>query len=262
MIGHPTILTIAGSDSSGGAGIQADLKTIAAHGCYGASVITAVTAQNSTAIKSILQMPDFSIQDQFDALMEDLDVVAIKIGMLGNKETIMIVSKLLEELDIPIILDPIMISSSGATLLEKEAVDILKEELFPKVYLLTPNIPEAIALSGKKIETLMDMQEACTNLGAKNVLIKGGHCEGNIITDLLYCDGVFNEFTHRKIPSQNTHGTGCTLSSAIACNIALGDNLDEACDKAVKYVAKAILESYPTGKRAGSLNHLYNIKGI
>ncbi len=262
MIAHPTILTIAGSDSSAGAGIQADLKTIAAHGCYGASVITSVTAQNTTGVKSILQIPDFSIENQFNAVMEDLNVVAIKIGMLGNKEAIMILSKLLKDVDIPIILDPIMIASSGEELLEKEAIKALKEELFPKAYLLTPNIPEAENLTGMKIDTLMDMQEACTKLGTENVLLKGAHREGNIITDLLYHDGVFHEFTHRKIPAKNTHGTGCTLSSAIAANLSLGEELEEACDKAIKYVAKAILESYPTGKGNGSLNHLYNIKGL
>ncbi len=260
MIANPTVLTIAGSDSSGGAGIQADLKTIAAHSCYGASVITAVTAQNTTGVKSILQMPDFSIENQFNAVIEDLDVKVIKIGMLGNKESVLMLSKLLESLEIPIILDPIMIGTSGKELLEKEAIKSLKEELFPKAYLLTPNIPEAELFTGMKIENVEDMKEACKQMWSENVLLKGGHLDSNVLVDILYMDGAFYEFKHRKIKSQNTHGTGCTLSSAIASNLAKEMTLVDACEEAVSYVAKAIIESYPTGKGSGSLNHCFMVK--
>ncbi len=261
MMSHPIVLTIAGSDSCAGAGIQADLKTIAAHRCYGASVITAVTAQNTTGIKGIVQMPAQSIKEQFEAVMEDMQVAAIKIGMLSGEENIIQLGELLEGVEIPIILDPIMISSSGVELLNKAAIKALQKHLFSKVTLLTPNIPEAALLAGKKIESVEDMKAACLEIEAPSILLKGGHMQGNIIVDVLYHDGEFSEFKHRKIKSQNTHGTGCTLSSAIASNLAQGLDMVEACDEAIVYLAKTILEAYPTGKGSGSLNHLYMIKG-
>ncbi len=260
MIAYPTVLTIAGSDSSAGAGIQADIKTIAAHGCYGASVITAVTAQNTTGVQSVLEMPDFSIENQFNAVIEDLQVHAIKIGMLSSKEQIFMLSKLLEKEDIKVIYDTVMVSSSGRELLQKEAIALLKTHLFPKVFLLTPNIPEAEILTGMTIRSVEDMKEACRQIEVENILLKGGHLEGNILVDVLYTDGEFYEFKHRKIKTKNTHGTGCTLSSAIASNLAKEKRLIESCEHAIEYVAKAIIESYPTGKGSGSLNHCFMVK--
>ena len=256
----PIVLTIAGSDSSGGAGIQADLKTIAAHGCYGASVITTVTAQNTQGVKGILEIPDFSIEAQFDAVVEDLDVQVIKVGMLSSNASIMILATLLDKVQMKVVLDPIIATSDKTELLQKEAIAFLKEQLFPKVFLLTPNIPEAEILTGMKIENVEDMKAACQAINAENVLLKGGHMQGNVLVDVLYADGGFHEFKHRKIASQNTHGTGCTLSSAIASNLALGEDLPSACDAAINYVAKAIIESYPTGKGSGSLNHCFMVK--
>jgi hydroxymethylpyrimidine/phosphomethylpyrimidine kinase len=255
-----TILTIAGSDSSAGAGIQADLKTIAAHGCYGTSVITTITAQNTQGVQGILEVPDFSIKAQFEAVVEDLDVAIIKVGMLSSKASIMIVSKLLESVDMKVVLDPIISTSDKTELLQKEAIELLKAQLFPKVFLLTPNIPEAELLTGMKIENVADMKAACREIKVENILLKGGHMEGNILVDVLYANGEFYEFKHRKIKTQNTHGTGCTLSSAIASNLAKEMDLPTACDEAINYVAKAIIESYPTGKGSGSLNHCFMVK--
>jgi hydroxymethylpyrimidine/phosphomethylpyrimidine kinase len=255
-----TILTIAGSDSSAGAGIQADLKTIAAHGCYGASVITTITAQNTMGVQELLAIPPSMIEAQAIAVIEDLDVSVIKIGMLSTSESIMIVAKLLEQVEIKAVLDPIIATSDKTELLQKEAIELLKEQLFPKVFLLTPNIPEAELLTGMKIENVADMKAACKEIWAENILLKGGHLEGNILVDVLYHDGEFYEFKHRKISSQNTHGTGCTLSSAIASNLACEMDLPTACDAAINYVAKAIIESYPTGKGSGSLNHCFVVK--
>ncbi len=255
------VLTIAGSDPSGGAGIQADLKSISANGGYGVSVLTALTSQNTQGVQSVFAVPKKVIESQFRALVEDMHIDAIKIGMLHSKEAIMIVAKLLESCDVPVILDPILSSSSGDELLQKEAIEALQTQLFPKVHLLTPNIPEAEILTGQKIENVEDMKKACKEIWAENVLLKGGHLEGNILVDVLYHDGEFYEFKHRKIRSNNTHGTGCTLASAIATHLAKEKTLYDAVDAGISYVTKAIIESYPTGKGRGSLNHFYMIKG-
>jgi len=255
-----TILTIAGSDPSGGAGIQADLKTIAANGGYGLSVITALTTQNSQGVQSIFEVPSSVIESQFKALLEDFHIDVIKIGMLHSIESIMIVSELLEMCDISVVLDPILSSSHGDELLQKEAIDALQTHLFPKVHLLTPNIPEAQILTGKEIKSVADMKAACKEIWAENILLKGGHLEGNILEDVLYTDGEFHTFKHRKIQSNNTHGTGCTLSSAIATHLAQKKPLVEAVEAGIAYVKKAIIESYPTGKGRGSLNHFYMLR--
>jgi len=253
----PIVLTIAGSDSSGGAGIQADLKTIAANGCYGASVITAVTSQNTQGVKDIFDLPVEVIKSQFNALIEDLDVRVIKIGMLGSVEAIMIVDKLLKKAKIPFVIDPVLSASDATTLLEDKAVETLKEKLLKKAFLITPNIPEAEVLVGFEIKTVEDMKAACMQMDGENILLKGGHLEGNILVDVLYHDTQFYEFKHRKIQTKNTHGTGCTLASAITSNLALGYELPEACERAVEYVKRAILENYPTGEGKGSLNHFF-----
>lgn len=255
----PIVLTIAGSDSSGGAGIQADLKTIAANSCYGASVITAVTSQNTQGVKDIFDLPVEVIKSQFNAVVEDLDVQVIKVGMLGSVEAIMIVDKLLKKAKIPFLLDPVMSASDSTTLLKKDALSALKS-LIKKSFLVTPNIPEVEVLVGFDIKTVEDMKAACLQMDAQSILLKGGHLEGNILVDILYHDKQFYEFKHRKITTKNTHGTGCTLASAIASQLAKGLELPEACEEAIEYLKKAILENYPTGQGNGSVNHFYMIK--
>ncbi len=252
----PIVLTIAGSDSSGGAGIQADLKTIAANSCYGASVITAVTSQNTQGVKDVFDLPTKVIKSQFDAVVEDLDVQVIKVGMLGSVEAIMIVDKLLKKAKIPFVLDPMMLASDSTQLLKKDALSALKS-LIKKAFLVTPNIPEAEVLVGFEIKTVEDMKAACMQIDAQSILLKGGHLEGNVLVDVLYHDKQFYEFKHRKIVAKNTHGTGCTLASAIASHLAKGLELPEACEEAIEYVKKAILENYPTGQGSGSLNHFF-----
>ena len=256
----PIVLTIAGSDSSGGAGIQADLKTIAANGCYGASVITSVTAQNTLGISDIHDLPTSVIKSQFEAVIDDLDVKVVKIGMLNSKEIIMTVDKLLKKAKIPFVLDPVMSAKDSTSLLEESALKELKS-MMKKSFLLTPNIPEAEVLVGFEIKTVEDMKAACLQIDAQSILLKGGHLEGNILVDILYHDKNFYEFKHRKIQAKNTHGTGCTLASAIASQLALGESLPEACENAIEYVKKAILENYSTGQGSGSLNHFFMLKG-
>jgi len=255
----PIVLTIAGSDSSGGAGIQADLKTIAANGCYGASVITSVTAQNTLGISDIHDLPTSVIKSQFEAVIDDLDVKVVKIGMLNSKEIIMTVDKLLKKAKIPFVLDPVMSAKDSTSLLEESALKALKS-MMKKSFLLTPNIPEAEVLVGFEIKTVEDMKAACLQIDAQSILLKGGHLEGNILVDILYHDKNFYEFKHRKIQAKNTHGTGCTLASAIASQLALGESLPEACENAIEYVKKAILENYSTGQGSGSLNHFFMLK--
>lgn len=256
----PIVLTIAGSDSSGGAGIQADLKTIAANGCYGASVITSVTAQNTLGISDIHDLPTSVIKSQFEAVIDDLDVKVVKIGMLNSKEIIMTVDKLLKKAKIPFVLDPVMSAKDSTSLLEESALKELKS-MMKKSFLLTPNIPEAEVLVGFEIKTVEDMKAACLQIDAQSILLKGGHLEGNILVDILYHDKNFYEFKHRKIQAKNTHGTGCTLASAIASQLALGETLPEACENAIEYVKKAILENYSTGQGSGSINHFFMLKG-
>lgn len=256
----PIVLTIAGSDSSGGAGIQADLKTIAANGCYGASVITSVTAQNTLGISDIHDLPTSVIKSQFEAVIDDLDVKVVKIGMLNSKEIIMTVDKLLKKAKIPFVLDPVMSAKDSTSLLEESALKALKS-MMKKSFLLTPNIPEAEVLVGFEIKTVEDMKAACLQIDAQSILLKGGHLEGNILVDILYHDKNFYEFKHRKIQAKNTHGTGCTLASAIASQLALGESLPEACENAIEYVKKAILENYSTGQGSGSINHFFMLKG-
>ena len=253
----PIVLTIAGSDSSGGAGIQADLKTIAANGCYGASVITSVTSQNTLGIQDVFDLPSKVIKSQFNAVVSDLDVQVVKLGMLGSKEAIKMVHKLLKDYMIPVVFDPVMVSSDGTVLLEEDAIELLKTTLIKEAFLLTPNIPEAEVLAGFEIKTVEDMKAACLQIDAQNVLLKGGHLEGNILVDILYHDKQFYEYKHRKIITQNTHGTGCTLASAIASHVALEDDLPTACEEAIEYVKKAIIDNYPTGQGSGSLNHFF-----
>ena len=258
-----TALTIAGSDSSGGAGIQADIKSISANGVYAMSVITAITAQNTMGVFDIQDVSPEMIEKQIDVIFDDIKVDAVKIGMVSKIESIKAISKALRRIDnLPkIVLDPVMVSTSGYKLLSDDAKDTLIKELFPLATLITPNILEAKEILGIKIENVDDMKEAATRLnklGSKAVLVKGGHLKGEA-TDLLY-DGVeFTYFKQERINTKNTHGTGCTLSSAIAANLAKGMTMKEAVSIGKEYITKAIENSFELGKGAGPTNHFYKL---
>lgn len=258
-----TALTIAGSDSSGGAGIQADIKSISANGVYAMSVITAITAQNTTGVFDIQDVSPEMIEKQIDVIFDDIKVNAVKIGMVSKIESIKAISKALRKINnLPkIVLDPVMVSTSGYKLLSEDAQDTLIKELFPLATLITPNILEAEEILGMKIENIDDMKEAAirlNKLGSKAVLVKGGHLKDDA-TDLLY-DGVeFTYFRQEKINTKNTHGTGCTLSSAIAANLAKGMTMKEAVSLGKEYITKAIENSFELGKGPGPTNHFYKL---
>ncbi len=262
------VLTIAGSDSSGGAGIQADIKTISALGLYACSAITAVTSQNTLGVKQIHPVPYSDVLFQIRAVMEDLEVNAIKIGMLFNEETTHAVKDALKEADFKgkIILDPVMQATSGATLAQKQAIKTMTDELFPLADLITPNLAEASLLCNmEQITDEEQMRQAAlyikNSLGAKQVLIKGGHLQNLFSRDIfLNSESVFLEFDSKKLESRNTHGTGCTLSSAIASYCALGYEMPVAIQKAKTFVYNAIENSMSLnlGKGHGSLNHFFN----
>lgn len=259
------VLTIAGSDSGGGAGIQADLKTFSALGCYGTSVITAVTAQNTLGIKSIHSIPVHVIIDQLQAVLTDIKPVAIKIGMINRAEVVDAIYKELIKYDkVPIILDPVMVATSGHKLIEPNTIIHLKEKLFAAATLITPNIDEAIILSGQKINSVEQMITAGKNIvnqGVNAVLIKGGHLPGLIMYDVLIeRDHEPVIFESPFIPSKNLHGTGCTLSSAIAAEMAKYNNLSVAIKKAKQYLNNAILagSAVKTGTGNGPLNHFFD----
>ncbi|KQM74840.1 hydroxymethylpyrimidine/phosphomethylpyrimidine kinase [Pedobacter sp. Leaf216] len=260
------VLTIAGSDSGGGAGIQADLKTFSALGCFGTSVITAVTAQNTMGVKSVHGIPTEIIKDQLQAVMDDIAPVAIKIGMINRAEVVQVIVKALSSYSnpAPIILDPVMVATSGHRLIEPDTVNLLIEKLFPIVSLVTPNIDEAVILSGQPIHNLEDMIAAGYKIiqkGANAILLKGGHLAGPIIYD-VFINGkdapVILESAF--IASKNLHGTGCTLSSAIAAEMAKGYDLLTAIKLAKKYISEALQSgsNVTTGKGNGPLNHFFN----
>ncbi len=263
-------MTIAGSDSSGGAGIQADLKTIGANGCYGMSVITALTAQNTVGVTSIHSVPVHFVQQQLEAVLADIGTDAVKIGMLFSPELIVAVAEQLKKFAVAnIVLDPVMIAQSGDKLIQDEAVDALKSYLIPMASLITPNLPETSVLLGREI-TSMDMaydaaKELC-RLGCTNVLIKGGHLAGQDSDDCLYL-GDKDEMIFldaKRIETQNNHGTGCTLSSAIASGLARGDDTVTAVRKAKQYITGAIAAGadYTLGKGHGPVHHFYQFEQI
>lgn len=255
-------LTIAGSDCSGGAGIQADLKAFSAHGVYGASVITSVVAENTVRVISVHNVPAPEIEKQIDAVFEDVEIDAVKLGMLPTAEIIKAVAdKLRQYKPAHIVCDPVMVATSGDALSESGIDKAFIEYLFPIVELITPNIPEAMALSGVKITTLDDMRKAAETLlkkGAKNVLVKGGHLTDDA-ADILLGETGERVFTSRRVNSPNTHGTGCTLSSAIAANLALGNAIDTAVGNAKNYVTEAIENSYTVGKGHSPVHHFYKL---
>ncbi|MHB8124923.1 MAG: bifunctional hydroxymethylpyrimidine kinase/phosphomethylpyrimidine kinase [Desulfitobacteriaceae bacterium] len=256
------VLTIAGSDCSGGAGIQADLKTFSAHAVYGMSVITAVTAQNTQGVFAVQNIDQDVIAKQIEAIFDDIEVDGVKIGMVSQVSTIEVIAELLEKYaPSVIVVDPVMISKSGYHLLNPDAEATLIKLLLPLAVIVTPNIPEAEVISKMPISTLLQMEEAAKvihQMGAKNVLLKGGHLE-NDSTDILYDGREFSYFPSIRINTKNTHGTGCTLSSAITANLALGYNIVQAVSEAKEYITTGIKHSFSIGKGVGPTHHFYSL---
>lgn len=259
-----TALTIAGSDSSGGAGIQADIKTMISNGVYAMSAITALTAQNTTGVTAIMEVtPDF-LGEQMDNIFTDIYPDAVKIGMVSSGALIRKIAEKLEQYQAEnIVVDPVMVATSGAKLISDEAVDTLKERLLPMAAVLTPNIPEAEVLAGMEVKTEEDMIEAAKYISEKYhcaVLCKGGH-QLNDANDLLYRNGSYRWFYGQRIDNPNTHGTGCTLSSAIASNLAKGFDLDTSVERAKLYISGALSAMLDLGKGSGPMNHGFDIHG-
>ena len=264
MFRYPVALTIAGSDSGGGAGIQADLKTFSALGVFGASVITSITAQNTTGVRGIQAVSPEIVEGQINAVFEDITVDAVKIGMLHNREAARIVACAIDRFSLSkVILDPVMISTSGSKLMEDETIEVIVNELFPKVMLVTPNIDEAASLSGMPIRNEEEMEKAAQELlarGCRSVLMKGGHLEGSERADILFTkDAAPLRLVVPAVQTQNTHGTGCTLSSAIAAYMALGKELPDAVKLAKEYITAALEAGadVQTGHGHGPMNHLF-----
>ena len=257
------ILIIAGSDSSGGAGIQADIKTVTALGSYAMTAITAVTIQNTTGVKSIIPIEPKKISDQIEFTSKDIKPDAIKIGMLHSTQVIESVIRSLDLIKVKkIILDPVMIAKGGAKLIDDKAVELLKNKLIEKVTLITPNIPEAEILTRTKIKNKEDMIFAASiliNLGAKNVFIKGGHLDAKLVHDIFVNKKEIMIIKNKRITTSNTHGTGCTLSSAISTFFACGKTLKKSCELATKYVNNSIRSNLNYGKGHGPINHLSSI---
>lgn len=256
----PVAMTIAGSDSGGGAGIQADLKTFSALGVYGASTLTAITAQNTVAVTAVHELPTDIIAAQIEAVVTDIGVDAVKTGMLSSPAIVETVALELRRHGIEnLVVDPVMVAKSGDPLLRQEAVESLKTLLVPLASLVTPNIPEAETLTGMKIETGEDVREAARRivaLGARAVVVKGGHLSGPA-TDLLYDGSEFTEFTSERFDTVNTHGTGCTFASATAAGLAQGKSALDAVAQAKEFVTEAIRNSYPLGQGHGPVHHFY-----
>ncbi|MBN2397957.1 MAG: bifunctional hydroxymethylpyrimidine kinase/phosphomethylpyrimidine kinase [Deltaproteobacteria bacterium] len=253
------VLTIAGSDSGGGAGIQADLKTITALGGFGMSVITALTAQNTLGVHGIHEVPPDFIEKQFDAVATDIGVDAAKTGMLSSSGIMDMVARKIEQYGIEkLVVDPVMVAKGGAMLIREEAKKTLIEKLLPLAYVITPNIPEAEELTGMEIKTVDQMEEAARTIhrmGAKNVFIKGGHMTGDAL-DVLYDGTDFQRFVSERIDTKNTHGTGCTTSAAIATGLAQGMDVRAAVERAKDYITAAIRGALPIGGGHGPTNHM------
>ena len=260
-----TALTIAGSDSSGGAGIQADIKTMTMHGVYAMSAITALTAQNTTGVYGIQEASPEFLANQLDCVFTDICPDAVKIGMLSSGEIIKVVAQKLRQYGARhVVLDPVMVATSGSALMKTEAVTVMQEELFPLAEVITPNIPEAEVLTGMEIHSAEDMEQAARFLYEKfgcAVLCKGGH-RINDANDLLYWNGRAEWIEGKRIDNPNTHGTGCTLSSAIASNLALGYDLGESVRNAKAYISGALAAQLDLGKGSGPMNHAYAITSL
>ena len=263
MFPKSKVLIIAGSDSSGGAGIQADIKTVTSLGCFAMTAITAVTAQNTTGVKTIVPIKPEQISNQIEFTSKDIKPNAIKIGMLHSKQVIYAVIKSLKKIkNKKIVLDPVMVAKGGTKLINDKAISEIKKKLINKILLITPNIPEAELLTDTKINSVNDMIKAgqlLINLGAKNVLIKGGHLKSEKMYDILLNKRTIKIFKSKKYSSKNTHGTGCTLSSAIAANLSCGKDLIKSCELGIKYVNEAIKSNLNLGKGNGPINHLNSI---
>jgi hydroxymethylpyrimidine/phosphomethylpyrimidine kinase len=255
------VLTIAGSDSSGGAGVQADLKTFAALGVYGMSVITALTAQNTREVTAVHEAPTDFIAAQIDAVVQDIRPDAVKTGMLSSAAIIGVVAEKLRQHGLEnIVVDPVMVAKSGAKLLRDDAVDALRERLLPLADVVTPNIPETEVLVGYEPRTYLQVQEAAREIqamGPKAVVIKGGHREGETVVDTLLDGRDIHEFSGPRVHTSSTHGTGCTFASAIAAHLALGLELREAVGAAREYLEGALLNAYPVGHGHGPVNHFW-----
>jgi hydroxymethylpyrimidine/phosphomethylpyrimidine kinase len=258
----PKALTIAGSDSGGGAGIQADLKTFAAHGVYGTSAITAVTAQNTREVIAVAEVPEEVVAAQIDSVLEDIGAGAIKTGMLSSARIVSTVVERIEAWGIPTVVDPVMISKSGNFLLSPDAVGAVKRQLIPVSLIVTPNYHEASELTGIEIDSDEDAREAAralADMGARIVVIKGGHRPGAPI-DLVYDGSSFGELSAERIETENTHGTGCTFSAAIAANLALGFGPIESVARAKLYLTEALRTSYRVGGGHSPVNHLFALE--
>lgn len=261
------VLTIAGSDSGGCAGIQADIKTISACGAFAMSAITAVTSQNTLGVTFIEELSSQSVESQIDAVLSDIGADSVKTGMLFSEKLIVTISKALKKHGVKnYVLDPVMIASSGAKLLQEQAQYALKKELLPMCTLITPNIPEGESIAKIKIETEYHMKEACRiikDMGAEAVLLKGGHLKEDSSTDILFDGKNFYTFSSKRILTKNTHGTGCTYSAAIAAFLAKGDSLYSAVENAKHYIATAIEygKDFKIGAGSGPVDHFFTLRG-
>lgn len=251
-------LTIAGTDPSGGAGIQADLKTFQELQSYGMSVITSVVAQNTTGVQSVHHIPLEMIEDQLESVFSDMPVHAFKTGMIANIDMMEVIQAKIADKDIPFVIDPVMVATSGDALISEDARDYLRDNLLPECKVVTPNLPEAEFLTGEKIETVEAMQDAAKKIvheyGAGAALVKGGHLVGDAV-DFLYDGKEMHTFTEKRIDTVNTHGTGCTYSAAITAYLSHGLSLLEAVEKSKHYVTEAIKQSFDLGKGSGPTNH-------
>lgn len=261
-----TALTIAGSDSGGGAGIQADLKTFAAHGLFGTSAITAITAQNTVGVTAASALAADLVIAQIEAVAADIHVHATKTGMLASAAIVEAVAASIAELELPlVVVDPVMVAKSGDQLLDDDALTAVRRELLPRALVVTPNIPEAEVLSGRTIDSLDDAREAARiihGFGPTAVVVKGGHGSGDSLVDLLFDGHAFHEFRTPRIDTRNTHGTGCTFASAVAARLALGHALPLAVSGAQAYVAGAIRHGLAIGHGHGPLDHFWNRDGL
>lgn len=253
-------LTIAGSDSGAGAGIQADLKTFASLGVYGTSVITAITAQNTVGVTRVLDLPTELVAAQIDAVIKDIGTHALKTGMLSNAAIIEVVAAKIKEYHLEnLVVDPVMVAKSGDLLLRRDAIEALRSCLLPLAATVTPNLPEATELTGIQVSNEREIKEAAKRIlgmGAKSVVVKGGHRKGPA-TDLFYDGKKFRELKAPRVRTQNTHGTGCTFSAAIAANLAKGDSLEKAVLQAKRYITQAIRKGFAIGSGHSPVNHFY-----
>jgi hydroxymethylpyrimidine/phosphomethylpyrimidine kinase len=259
-------LTIAGSDSSGGAGIQADLKTFAALDVYGTSAITAVTAQNTLGVVAVEPLVADFVTAQIEAVAGDIELHATKTGMLATAAIVEAVTAAIDELDLPkVVVDPVLVATGGDPLLDEDGVQVMRAELLPRALVVTPNLPEAEILSGYQIRSMEDIQEAARrihDLGPTAVIIKGGHGQGDSVVDVLYDGDRFLEFRTERLPRPHVHGTGCAFASAVAAYLALGFSLEQAAERAQRYVAGAIRHAFAPGQGQHVLDHFWNARRL